>query len=559
MKKHIPLILAAGFLLPAPAIVAAETRPPNVIIFMTDDQSPMAWEYNKFGLKAPAAWGYTGAEVYSPNVDRLAAEGLVFDRAYVSSSVCTPSRYTTLTGRYPSRTRGPRFLQMHPRGTMTQVENVVELDPSDELNLPKLLQQGGYTTGFVGKSHIVDHDILNHPEKWDQYGLMEYAPDANPEDPEVNAKMRHNQQWWRERIAPYGFDYVNNVYAGNLRELFNKKLNVHNIEWTTEAALEFIDQSKEEPFFLYYAPTLPHGPDPWVRNGKGQYLFSMHADPSMTGEGKVDRTFPFMPERMEILRQVRERGYPEETAYITLMDAAVGALVAKLESLDLLDNTVLIVTSDHGAWRYGKTTLYEGGIRVPLVIHWPAKVEGGRHYGHLVSNVDHTPTILGLTGTSAPAGYQTDGLDLSGVILGNETEALRDSVFGELGYSRGVLSADGWKYIAIRYPEAVQRKIEKGGTFESFQGDPMPGENFEGGSRAPMPQPYLVRNQHLGFNASRHNPNYFQRDQLYNINDDPFELTNLAEAHPEKLAEMKALLSTYLKSFPDRPFGEFTE
>ena len=526
---------------------------------MTDDQSPMDWEYDKFGLTSPAAWGYTGANVYSPNVDRLAAEGMVFDRAYVSSSVCTPSRYTTLTGRYASRTKGPRFMKIHPRGSLTQVENIVELDPPDQLNLPKLLQGSGYTTGFVGKSHIVDHDILNNPGQWFRYGLEEYAPDADPKDPAVNAKMEHNQKWWQERIAPYGFDYVNNVYSGNLREIYNKELNVHNIEWTTKAALEFIEQSKDEPFFLYYAPTLPHGPDPWVRDGQGRFRFSLHADPGMTGEGYVPPDYPFMPGRMEILQTVLDKGYPEETAYIALMDAAVGALVNKLEALGLLENTVLIVTSDHGAWRYGKTTLYEGGLRVPLIVYWPKTVKPGSHYGHLVENIDHAPTILGLAGSQVPADYQMDGLDLTPVITGAQSGPLRDSIFAEMGYSRGVLTADGWKYIAIRYPEDVQRKIDRGETFPSFQGSPMPGENFEGGQRAPMPQPYLVRNQHLGFNASRHNPNYYQLDQLYNINDDPRELNNLAGQNPEKLAEMKALLAQYLKTFPDRPFGEFTK
>jgi arylsulfatase A-like enzyme len=539
--------------------IASKSRPPNVIIFMTDDQSPMDWEYNKFGLKAPAAWGYTGANVYSPNVDKLAAGGMVFERAYVSTSVCTPSRYSTLTGRYPSRTQGQRFMQLHPLGTQTRVENIVELDPPSHLNLPKLLQGNGYRTGFVGKSHIVDHDILNHPEKWGSYGLQEYSMDADPEDPAINAKMQHNQKWWQERIAPYGFDSVNNVYAGNLRELFNRKLNVHNIEWTTDAALEFIEDSKEEPFFLYYAPTLPHGPDPWVRDGKGKYRFSMDADPNMTGEGRVDADYPFMPTRSEILETVVSKGYPEETAYVTLMDAAVGALVAKLEALDLLDNTVLIITSDHGAWRYGKTTLYEGGLRVPLIVHWPAKVQSGSRYSHLVSNVDHTPTILGLTHTQAPLDYVMDGIDLCPVILGDETGALRESIFAEIGFSRGVLTADGWKYIAIRYPKSVQAKIDRGEMFESFKGGPMPGENFDGGYRGDMPQPYLVRNGHLGFNSSRHNPNYFQVDQLYNINDDPREHNNIAEENPEQVKRLQALLGDYLKSFPERPFGEFTK
>jgi arylsulfatase A-like enzyme len=559
MKPIIPFFLLAACPFVATVPAPAEDARPNVIIFMTDDQSPMDWEYNKFDLTAPAAWGYTGANVYSPNVDRLAAGGMVFNRAYASTSVCTPSRYTTLTGKFAGRSNGQRFLKLHPPGSQTQVENIVELDPPDQLNMPKILQKNGYRTGFVGKSHIVDHDILNHPGHWFRYGLKEYSPDDDPEDPEVNAKMQHNQKWWQERIAPYGFDYVNNVYSGNLRELYNKKLNVHNIEWTTKAALEFIEQSKDEPFFLYYAPTLPHGPDPWLRDGKGRFRFSMHADPDMTGEGHVPADYPFMPTRQEIMEIVAEKGIPEDKAYVTLIDAAVGALIDKLEALDMLDNTVIIVTSDHGAWRYGKTTLYEGGIRVPLVVHWPEGIEAGSQYNHLVSNIDHAPTILGLSGSKAPCDYQMDGVDLTPVLKGKEEDPVHDSVFGEIGYSRGVLTHDGWKYIAIRYPENIQRKIDRGGTFPTFNGMPMPGEDFSHLEEGQMAQPYLVRNGHLGYNSSKHNPNYFQLDQLYNINDDPRELNNLAGQNPEKLAEMKALLAQYLKTFPDRPFGEFTE
>lgn len=557
----VALWLITGLFLPVPvsSVDGATDKRPNVIIFMTDDQSPMAWEYNKFGLVSPAAWGYTGANVYSPNVDKLAQEGMVFDRAYVSTTVCTPSRYTTLTGRYASRSKGPRFSRIHPSGTLTQIENIIELDPPTELNLPKLLQGSGYKTGFVGKSHIVDHDILNNPAQWFRYGLQAYSPDADPKDPEVNAKMQHNQEWWRKRIAPYGFDYVNNVYSGNLRELYNKKLNVHNIEWTTDAALEFIEESKEEPFFLYYAPTLPHGPDPWVTNGKGEYRFSLDADPGMTGEGYVPADYSFMPTRQEIKQLVAEKGYPEKTAYITLMDAAVGALVDKLQALNLLENTVLIVTSDHGAWRYGKTTLYEGGLRVPLVVHWPDAIEAGSRYSHLVSNIDHAPTILGLTDTKVPSAYQMDGLDLTPVFTGKETGPVRDSIFGEIGYSRSVLTEDGWKYIAIRYPDSINKKIARGETFQAFEGGPMPGENFEGGKRGQMERPYLVRNGHLGFNSSRHNPHYFEPDQLFNINIDPQEENNLVETHPEKLADLKQLMSDYLKTFKDRPFGEFVD
>lgn len=546
MSKFISLLLVVLVCLSVSVMSHhAEEKRPNVIIFMTDDQSPMDWEYTDLPLTSPAAWGYTGAKVYSPHVDKLASSGMVFTRAYASSSVCTPSRYTTLTGRYASRTQAPSFMKKHRPGTMTRIENIVELDLPKMANLPSLLQKSGYRTGFVGKSHLVDHDILNRPDKWEEHGLMTYGKDADPNDPEVDKALKHNQKWWQERIADYGFDYVNSIYSANLRELFNEPLNVHNIEWTTKAALEFIEQSKDQPFFLYYAPTLPHGPDPWIRDKEGNFKYSLDADPKITGEGVVKTDYSFMPTREEIKKLVKERGFSPKTAYVTLMDAAVGALVDKLDALGLTENTILIVTSDHGAWRYGKTTLYEGGLRVPLVVRWPAKVKPGSTYPHLVSNIDNAPTIFAAAGVTPPKDYQMDGKSLLPVLTGKETKPVHEAIFAEIGYSRAVITESGWKYIAVRYPKVVQRKIEEGQKFPRFKG----GEGEF---------PYLVRNMHLGHNSSRHNKNYFQSDQLYDLNTDPMEKDNLAEKDPAQLKKMQNLLANFLKTFHDRPFGEFT-
>ncbi len=255
---------------------------PNILVFVTDDQSPMPWAPDGY-LSAPA-FGFCGARgVHTPEIDRLAADGLQFSRAYVSSSVCSPSRYALLTGRFAGRCRGPSFLRLHPPGAMTRVENNTELEP--ELpNLPNVLRNAGYRTGFVGKCHLVDHDTLLHRASWSENGLQTYSKSAHPADPAVTKKMHFNHEHLCQRLKDFGFDWAGGVYAANLKELFNDKANVHNIDWTNQAALTFLDQESDGPFFLYYATTLPHGPAPWVKEA-GHYVKGIDSDPRITGEG----------------------------------------------------------------------------------------------------------------------------------------------------------------------------------------------------------------------------------------------------------------------------------
>ena len=204
-------------------------------------------------------------------------------RAYVSSSVCSPSRYALLTGRFAGRCRAPSFLRLHPPGTMTRVENNTELE-SELPNLANVLRNAGYRTGFVGKCHLVDHDTLLHRASWSENGLQAYSKSDDPADPAVTKKMQFNHEHLCQRLKDFGFDWAGGVYAANLKELFNDKANVHNIDWTNQAALTFLDQERDGPFFLYYATTLPHGPEPWIEEA-GHYVKGIDSDPCITGEG----------------------------------------------------------------------------------------------------------------------------------------------------------------------------------------------------------------------------------------------------------------------------------
>ena len=208
--------------------LAQDIKKPNVIFIMTDDQSSIVPSKEDKGVQS-RPFGFNGdKEVHTPVIDSLAKGGMIFNNAYVSSSVCSPSRYSMLTGRYASRSRGKVFMKQHPLGAMTRVENNTELE-NDLDNLPKLLQKLGYKTGFVGKSHIMEHDKLLQRKNWLKNGFKEFDKNADPHDEEVSQAASHNHEVWVNIIKEYGFDYANAVYGGNLKEVFNDSLNVHNV------------------------------------------------------------------------------------------------------------------------------------------------------------------------------------------------------------------------------------------------------------------------------------------------------------------------------------------
>ncbi len=513
---------------------------PNIILFVTDDQSPFPLE--KDHVQDSRAFGFNGeGKVYTPVIDKLAKNGIIFNRAYVSSSVCSPSRYAMLTGRYAGRCTGNSFMQLHPEGAMTRVENNTELE-RDRPNVAKLLQKSGYKTGFVGKSHIIDHHIVNKPGNWEKYGQIAYAKDANVKDPEVSKAMAHNHKLWTERIKKHGFDYANAVYAANLRELYSVEANVHNVEWTTAAALEFIDTYSSDPFFLYYAQTVPHGPAPWLKKN-GKFPHGLDADPKITGEGFVDKDFDFMPSRASIQKEVEEmEGMDPDQAWLRWIDTAIGALVAKLKEKGVYENTIIIVTSDHGATRFGKTTIYETGVRVPLMMHWPNGIKPGLIYNELVQGIDYAPTFLDLAGVTLTDEMEIDGKSLKPVLLG-DSNPVHDHLFFELGFARGVMTKD-WKYIAVRYDEKSNQKIAAGQLFNGFRGE----QNL---------LPYYTRNAHLGYHACLTNPHYHEANQLFNLVNDPEEKLNIYSSLSPIAKKMRELLIGKLQTFENRPFGEF--
>ncbi|MCF8272196.1 MAG: sulfatase-like hydrolase/transferase [Flavobacteriaceae bacterium] len=522
--------------------IFSQNTKPNIIFIMTDDQSSIPLR-NSDDQNQSRPFGFNGDnKVYTPIIDDLASKGIVFNKAYVSTSICTPSRYSMLTGKYAGRSEGNSFISSFPLGKLSRIANNIELE-ENITNLPRLLKTVGYTTAFIGKSHIIDHDIL---ERYTQGtdGFMAYSKTADPNNTTVSNAMKFNHDKWSNRMKEFGFDHVNAFYPGNLRELFNDNLNIHNVEYKNKAVLDFIENTNEEPFFIYYSETIPHGPAPYWTNSNGYYA-GLDADVNLTAEGVLTQDYSYLPSRTQIKNEINGlSGKDPRHAWLRWFDHAVGAVVEKLKAKGKLDNTIIIITSDHGDFNKAKATNYEGGTKVPLMVYWPNGIINPRTYSELVQNIDFTTTFLDIAGVNT-SNITLDGKSLKNVLTTNSTEVIHDYLFFEIGFSRAIRTKD-WKYITVRYDDATNTKIANGDTF-----------NGPNGTQVSLP--YYIPNTSLGSLGAASYPLYHQKDQLFDLANDPYETTNLFELNPEKATEMRNLLRSKLLTFPNRPYQEFTD
>jgi len=449
-----------------------------------------------------------------------------------------PSRYSLLTGQYASRCHV--LDKKFPADAPVSIGNEHGMLDPRQWNLAKALKNGGYVTGFVGKWHLSDPSKAEQgyvrPPITDHLGRSR-GPD-DPADPEIARRVREAyESGCRYMRDHHGFDYVASVYQSNANGIgLPKKLweCPHNMEWVTAGAVRFVEQNKDRPFFLYMATTVPHG---WY--GKQRNVPFEDADPRATPEGLVDWHLGSQPSRRDVMRRIKEAGIDPRNAMGTWLDDGVGAVLKKLDELELAENTVVFFTSDQQS--RGKFTCYEGA-RVPFLVRWPGKVRPGSVYDGLAANIDIPSTIMEICGVRPPRGMATDGRSFLRQMLGAGASD-RDLLL-EMGYARAVISGD-WKYIAVRFPDDVIEKTKEADrSFLAIDGkvwkDPHTGE------------PKIPQGGHRSF------PAYHDRDQLFNLKDDPYEQKNLAAdaAHEEKLAEMKQRLRALLAPL-DRPFGEF--
>jgi len=485
----------------------SESRP-NFIIFLVDD---MRDEWH----------GALGGKVLTPNFDRFYDEGAWFERAYVTSPICTPSRYSLNTGQFASRAESLTYddsERRHESFIGSDGQRVIQwntrITPTDT-TVAQLLSAEGYHTGFVGKCD----GFFTHEEA--------AVPNHDLDDPDTIAVLEANQEALVAYMQACGFDWASHLNKFNITRNAIPELRWHNFDWTIQGAFEFLENQGEAPFFLMVSMTGPHLPDPTK---------SLEKNPErrFTEAGRLAQAPDILPSTDSIYARLDAAGLPPKTAGITWLDDALGALLDKVEALDLTQDTYILYVNDHNDVQ-GKGSLYEGGARSHFAVLGADVVPAKRN--ELVSNVDVVPTLLELAGVAAPDTHTLDGSNLAPLLTDPSPVAdWRDYQYLEVGLTRAVVSNDGWKYIAFRKPPnwACEHKGQLG---------------------AP-------RIRHMeAWTIAGHPMHFYDSDQLYNLNTDPNELHNLARADKQskaskmRLLSMQTVLREYLETLPG-PFGE---
>jgi arylsulfatase A len=327
-----------------------DKQKPNFLFILADD---LGW----------SQVGCYGSRYYeTPNIDRLADQGMRFTDAYAACPVCSPTRASIMTGKYPARLHLTDFIA----GGNYPYEKYKQPDwqkflPLKEITIAEALKTAGYATASFGKWHL---SIDKKPPK-----SLPYNPDKQ------------------------GFDEYFVTYKPTSNH--NPESDAHNVQIITDKSLEFIEKNKDNPFFLYVSHNTIHTPIMGKKKLVEKYKNKSGAD---------------LPQNNPIV-----------AAMIEELDNSVGGLLAKLDELNISDKTVVVFFGDNGGLersakqtplRSGKANLYEGGIREPLIVRWPGVVKHGSTCSEPVTSVDFFPTFLDILGLKDKAEKSIDGISL---------------------------------------------------------------------------------------------------------------------------------------------------
>lgn len=442
MKKTLRNLLLLFFL-----SSALQAEKPNIVYIIADD----------LGYGDLSSYGQQHFQ--TPHIDALGEEGLRFTEHYAGNTVCAPSRSTLMTGQDTGNTylrgNGPFHLR------------------EQDLTVAEILKKAGYKTGMVGKSCVtgdVKDPQIPHNCGFDYfYGTLD-----------------HRTGHWH---------YPNQVFSQGkpvkIEGNNGKTGNVYIEDVFTERSLEFIEQNKDSPFFLLLSFSVPHASLQAPQESIDPFIGKLEGDLSYEGGHYL----------------AVEHVKATHAAMVTRMDQHVGQVVAKLEELGLTENTMISFTSDNGSHfeggykpeylnsngtlRGGKRDLYEGGIRVPFLVKWPAVIKPGRTTKHASAFWDFLPTVCEISGEPIPENIQ--GLSYLPLLKGEEQKK-HEYLYWEFQERGGrvALRKDNWKL--VRYDV---NKPEKSSTY-----------------------------------------------QLYNLNKDLSEKWNVAKKFPEKVKELRTLLKS---------------
>ncbi len=439
--------------------------PPNVIIIYADD----------LGYADLHCFG--GKEMVTSHLDRMATEGRKLTSFYVAQAVCSASRTALLTGCYPNRigilgALGP------------QSKNGIH---DDEMTIAEVLKPRGYTTAIFGKWHLGHWpQFLPTRHGFDHYFGLPYSNDMWPQHP--TAKFPDLPLIERDRVIALNPDQTQLT------------------TWYAQRAVQFIEASRERPFFLYVPHAMPHVP-----------LFVSERHTRQSGRGLY----------ADVIEEI---------------DWSVGQILEALQRCGIDDRTLVIFTSDNGPWlsygnhsgsagplREGKGTAWEGGVRVPFIARWPGKIPAGTETSAMAATIDLLPTIAKLAGADLPP-QRIDGIDIAPVLMAPlPVESPRESYAFYWGQELHAIRSGPWK---LHFPHP-------------YITIPEPGREGKPGKVISVKTPKA----------------------LYNLKDDVGETKDVAAEHPEVVQRLTELAEqtradlgdtlTQRKGAHVRPAGQF--
>ena len=403
MRNKFFIVLIIFFI----ASCSSEDSPPNIIIIISDDQG-----YADVGF-------HGSKEIFTPNIDRIAKNGVIFSQGYVSYAVCSPSRAGLITGRYQNRFGYTRNILLAPKDSLMGL-------PISEQTLPEVLNNVDYKTKAIGKWHLGAHESLI-PEKrgFDEFfGFLIGGHRYFPEDLTLNDLTEANRQM---------DGYITRIYD-NGRRINTKK---YLTEELSDNAVKFIEDNAKDPFFLYLSYNAPHTP-----------LQATERD----------------LERNDHIDVEKRRTY---AAMVSSMDDGVGLILDKLEEKNISENTIVVFFSDNGGveWynfsdngplRGIKGDFFEGGIRVPFTMQWPKKIKPGINYNKPIIALDVFATVVSAASAEKFIKNNIDGVNLIPYINGDVNGSPHDYLFWKNpDKDIDVIRDNRYKYIRVKDDEYI--------------------------------------------------------------------------------------------------------
>ncbi|NNE34061.1 MAG: arylsulfatase [Rhodothermales bacterium] len=421
--------------------------PPNIIYILADDLG-----YGELG-------SYGQTQIRTPHLDRLASEGIRFTQHYSGSPVCAPSRGTLLTGKHTGHGYVRDNKEMGGWGP-TEPEGQLPL-PDSVFTLPEMLKTAGYSTAVVGKWGLGGPDSEGHPnnqgvDHFYGYLCQRVAHNYYPTHLWRNGEkdILHGNEWFSahqrieeplESVSEYESRYSGSVYAP---------------ERMLDESLSFIRENKDDPFFLLYASPIPH-------------VALQVPGPSVDEYSDAFPETPYLGQKSYLPHPAPRAAY---AAMISYLDNEVGQIMTLLEELGLEDNTLVVFSSDNGPTYAGgadaeffdsagglrglKGSVFEGGVRVPMIARWPGHIKPGSNTDHVSAFWDFMPTVAQATNLSVPEGI--DGVSFLPTLLGQEDQIEHEYLYWEyhaFGGMQAVRMGD-WKGVRQRIRDRESSPVE---------------------------------------------------------------------------------------------------